>query len=50
MGPEITPKGEIKTESQIYQKQFAQTIAKIMGYTFSADHPVDIEVKEVFKK
>ncbi|UUW11436.1 phosphoglyceromutase [Flavobacterium plurextorum] len=50
MGPEIAPKGEIKTESQIYQKQFAQTIAKIMGYTFSADHPVDTEVKEVFKK
>lgn len=50
MGPEIAPKGEIKTESQIYQKQFAQTIAKIMGYTFNADHPVDTEVKEVFKK
>ncbi|MFB9079557.1 alkaline phosphatase family protein [Flavobacterium procerum] len=50
MGPEIAAKGEIKTESQIYQKQFAQTIAKILGYTFTADHSVAGEVKEVFEK
>lgn len=50
MGPEITPKGEIKTDSQLYQKQFAQTIAKIMGYNFTTDHPVDSEVKEIFEK
>jgi hypothetical protein len=50
MGPEIAGKGEIKTESQLYQKQFAQTIAKIMGYSFTAEHPVETEIKEVFKK
>lgn len=50
MGPEIAPKGEIKTDSQFYQKQFAQTIAKIMGYNFTTDHPVETEVKEVFEK
>lgn len=50
MGPEIAPKGEVKTESQLYQKQFAQTMAKNMGYNFTADHPVDSEVKEVFEK
>ncbi|MEN2400975.1 phosphoglyceromutase [Flavobacterium sp. MC2016-06] len=50
MGPEITPKGEIKTEGQLYQKQFAQTIAKIMGYTFTAEHPVAGEVVEILKK
>jgi hypothetical protein len=50
IGPEINAKGEIKTESQLYQKQFAQTIAKIMGYTFTADHPVEKEIKEVFEK
>lgn len=50
MGPEIAPKGEIKTESQLYQKQFAQTIAKLMGYTFTADHPVEKEVTELFEK
>jgi hypothetical protein len=50
MGPEITPKGELKTESQVYQKQIAQTIAKIMGYSFTAEHPVANEIKEVFEK
>lgn len=50
IGPEIAPKGEIKTDSQFYQKQFAQTIAKIMGYTFTAEHPVANEIKEIFEK
>ena len=50
MGPEIAPKGEIKTDSQFYQKQFAQTIAKILGYNFTTNHPVDSEVKEIFEK
>ncbi|WKL48017.1 phosphoglyceromutase [Flavobacterium pectinovorum] len=50
IGPEIAPKGEIKTDAQFYQKQFSQTIAKIMGYTFTAEHPVANEVKEVFDK
>ncbi|MEO8534028.1 MAG: phosphoglyceromutase [Flavobacterium sp.] len=50
MGPEIAPKGEIKAETQLYQKQFAQTIAKIMGYTFTASHPVAKEISEVFDK
>ncbi|MNQ39348.1 Metalloenzyme superfamily protein [compost metagenome] len=50
MGPEIAPKGEIKTNSQLYQKQFAQTIAKIMGYNFKTDHPVETEIKEIFEK
>lgn len=50
MGPDIAPKGEIKTDSQLYQKQFAQTLAKIMGYDFKTDHPVETEIKEIFKK
>jgi hypothetical protein len=50
IGPEIAPKGEIKTESQLYQKQIAQTIAKIMGYTFTTSHPVAGEISEVLQK
>ena len=50
IGPEIAPKGEMKTETQLYQKQIAQTIAKIMGYTFAAEHPVANEIKEIFEK
>jgi hypothetical protein len=40
MGPGIPAKGELKTAAQLYQKQFAQTIASLLGLTFKADHPV----------
>ncbi|MBL7739681.1 MAG: hypothetical protein JNK14_10705 [Chitinophagaceae bacterium] len=40
MGPDTEAKGEIKETMQLYQKQFAQTIARLMNYTFKADHPV----------
>lgn len=50
MGPGISGKGEIKMEGQLYQQQFAQTIAKLMGYTFKAEHPIAKEITEVLKK
>ncbi|CAA9197413.1 hypothetical protein FLA105534_01621 [Flavobacterium bizetiae] len=50
MGPEIAAKGELKTQGQLYQNQIAQTIAKIMGYTFTASHPVAQEITEIVKK
>ena len=37
-------------EGQPYQQQFAQTIAKLMGYTFKAEHPIAKEITEVLKK
>ena len=40
MGPGIPGKGEVKADMQIYQKQFAQTIASLLGFTFTAEHPV----------
>lgn len=40
MGPGIKSSGEMKEPAQLYQKQFAQTFAKILGYTFKADHPI----------
>jgi hypothetical protein len=49
MGPDTPAKGEIKTEMQIYQKQFAQTIASLLGLTFTAEHPVDEGVSQVKK-
>jgi hypothetical protein len=41
MGPHILPKGEMKVEQQLYQKQIAQTMASIAGVEFKADHPVE---------
>lgn len=40
MGPGIKAKGEVKTAQQLYQKQFAQTMASLLGVTFTAEHPV----------
>jgi hypothetical protein len=49
LGTGIKPKGEVKTPVQLYQQQFAQTVARMMGYKFKAAHPVADEIKEVFK-
>lgn len=40
MGPGIQAKGEVKTNQQLYQKQFAQTMAAVLGLTFTAEHPI----------
>jgi hypothetical protein len=49
MGPGIPASGELKTEMQVYQEQFAKTFARIMGYNFKAPHPVAGEIKHIFK-
>lgn len=40
MGPGIAPFGEIKKPARIYQDQFAQTIARLLGMEFKATHPI----------
>jgi len=50
MGPNTAALGEVKTEGLLYQKQFAQTMAKLMGLTFTAEHPVAEEIKTIIKK
>jgi hypothetical protein len=48
IGPGIRPGGEMNAASQIYAKQFAQTIASLLGTTFVADHPVGPRIEELF--
>jgi len=50
MGPNTPALGEIKQSSQLYQKQFAQTIAKLLGLTFTANQPIAEEIREVIKR
>ena len=50
MGVGIPSKGEMKNDIQLYQDQFAQTMAKLMGYTYKAKHPISPEVKSVLGK
>lgn len=48
-GPDSPVRGELKSDMQLYQQQFAQTIAKLMGYTYRASHPVADEILYLFK-
>lgn len=50
MGSEVAAKGEMKNEGQLYQDQFAQTFARLMGYTYKGKHPVSPAVKSVVEK
>jgi hypothetical protein len=40
LAPGLPAKGEVKTPMQLYQKQFAQTIANFLGLTYLASHPI----------
>lgn len=44
MGPQVPAKGMMKAPMQLYQKQFAQTIASLIGFKFIAEHPVASKV------
>lgn len=50
MGPGIKATGEMKEPVQLYQKQFAQTMANLLGYNFKAEHPVGEAIKSVINK
>ena len=50
MGPNTAPAGEMKDVTQLYQKQFAQTIAQLMGYRFTTEqHSVAAAIQSVIK-
>jgi bisphosphoglycerate-independent phosphoglycerate mutase (AlkP superfamily) len=54
MGPDTPIRGELNpmangSEMQLYQQQFAQTIAHLLGYTFTANHPVADAILYVLK-
>jgi arylsulfatase A-like enzyme len=40
IGPGIKAKGEVKKPVQLYQKQFAQTMAALLGLRFTCEHEV----------
>lgn len=40
LGPDTKALGEIKTNGQLYQRQIATTIAKLLGFNFKPGHPV----------
>jgi Type I phosphodiesterase / nucleotide pyrophosphatase. len=44
LGPGIAPKGEVKTAGQVYQNQYAQTLAQWLGLHFTAKHPIGASI------
>jgi len=50
MGPQVIAKGEIKSQIQLYQKQYAQTFAQLLGLTFKCEHPVADGFKDILLK
>lgn len=49
LAPSLPARGEVTVEGQYYQKQFAQTMASILGYTFTAEHPVGEAILDIRK-
>lgn len=47
MGPDLKPTGEQKTSMQLYQKQIAATIASLLGFKFTANHPVAQPIEQI---
>lgn len=50
MGPQVAARGEMNAEIQLYQKQYAQTMAQFLGLIFKCEHPVSDGFKEMLLK
>ncbi|MFT3705207.1 MAG: hypothetical protein QM802_22765 [Agriterribacter sp.] len=49
MGAGIPALGEVKINGQIYQDQIAQTAAHLLGFHFTANHPVGQHIGSIFR-
>jgi hypothetical protein len=50
IGPDTKPLGEVKIPMQLYQMQVAATISKLLGVSFTSNHPVAVEIKDIYTK
>jgi len=49
IGPDTTPAGEVSTHTQLYQKQWAPTMAALLGFEFKPEHGTAEPVSTVVK-
>lgn len=49
IAPGISSAGEMRNTKTYYNDQLAQTISKLLGYTFTAEHPVGDAINELIK-
>jgi hypothetical protein len=45
LGPAVPALGEVASKGQVYQQQFAQTFARLLGMTYQAGHPIGPPLK-----
>ncbi|SRR5690606_8466689 len=50
IGPDTEPKGEVKTEMQLYQNQLAKTAASFLGLLYTNEKPVGDVIHTMFKQ
>ncbi|HYO23211.1 MAG TPA: alkaline phosphatase family protein [Flavisolibacter sp.] len=48
LGIGVEARGEIKN-GQVYQAQLAQTIARLLGYTYQANHPIEKAIESIVR-
>lgn len=48
MGPDTKPTGEVKLSMQLYQRQLATTMAKLLGFKFNPSHRVQEPIETIF--
>lgn len=50
IGSDTKTLGEVKTTEQLYQRQYAATIAALLGLEFSAEHPIGKPIRDIYTK
>ncbi len=50
LGPGVPPKGEVKMPGQVYQTQYAQTLAEWLGLRYQPKHPVGESLWPILRK
>ncbi|MBS1510807.1 MAG: alkaline phosphatase family protein [Bacteroidetes bacterium] len=50
IGPDTKPLGEVTNTAVLYQKQLAATFAQLLGFTFTAPHPIGAPIESIYKK
>ena len=50
IGPDTKPLGEIKKAQTLYQDQLAATFAQLLGYSFTAEHPVAAPIRSMYTR
>jgi Type I phosphodiesterase / nucleotide pyrophosphatase len=49
IGPDTKHLGELASAGQLYQQQIAATVAQLLGFNFTANHPVAAPIQSIYQ-